>query len=352
MPQRPLPANKIRKLLHFSVDDYFNKTETAKGLRIARTSATKYINAFKNSTLTLTDVETVGSAKLAKLLFPNNSRPAQSNRKVSFLDRIETVHSRIEHDRLSIRDVWREEVATQQPGYKYTQFSSLYAHWRIEQGLRRPSSAKRKAVTIKPIDIPILKRWSLSRDRRKWEVAIALLNSSAGVSTFKTAEKIGRARRIVEKWYLIYERDGIESLPLKRSRKSSEDVLAKLEAKKNNLIKIIHESPKAYDINRASWSLKTLAGAYQKTHGERISVSSISEYFTSAGYELSPIFGDGRAGQAAAVRTNADLLHFQSAPSEPESSIGGVDLIGAAAQASIRNAIMSKGRFIAVLLFI
>jgi transposase len=286
MPQRPLPANKIRKLLHFSVDDYFNKTETAKGLRIARTSATKYINAFKNSTLTLTDVETVGSAKLAKLLFPNNSRPAQSNRKVSFLDRIETVHSRIEHDRLSIRDVWREEVATQQPGYKYTQFSSLYAHWRIEQGLRRPSSAKRKAVTIKPIDIPILKRWSLSRDRRKWEVAIALLNSSAGVSTFKTAEKIGRARRIVEKWYLIYERDGIESLPLKRSRKSSEDVLAKLEAKKNNLIKIIHESPKAYDINRASWSLKTLAGAYQKTHGERISVSSISEYFTSAGYKF------------------------------------------------------------------
>jgi hypothetical protein len=53
------------------------------------------------------------------------------------------------------------------------------------------------------------------------------------------------------------------------------------------------------------------------------------------------------------VRTNADLLHFQSAPSDPESSIGGVDLIGAkiAAQASIRNASMSEGRFIAVPLF-
>jgi hypothetical protein len=37
------------------------------------------------------------------------------------------------------------------------------------------------------------------------------------------------------------------------------------------------------------------------------------------------------------VRINADLLHFQSAPSAPESSIGGVDLIGAkvAAQASV-----------------
>jgi hypothetical protein len=32
--------------------------------------------------------------------------------------------------------------------------------------------------------------------------------------------------------------------------------------------------------------LKTLASDYHKTHGERISVSSISEYFTSAGYKF------------------------------------------------------------------
>jgi len=70
------------------------------------------------------------------------------------------------------------------------------------------------------------------------------------------------------------------------SRAIATSVEAKLKAKKINLIKIIHESPKAYDINRSSWSLKTLAGAYHKTHGERISISSISEYFTSAGYKF------------------------------------------------------------------
>jgi hypothetical protein len=50
------------------------------------------------------------------------------------------------------------------------------------------------------------------------------------------------------------------------------------------------------------------------------------------------------------IRINADLLHFQSAS---ESGIGGVDLIGAkvAAQANVRNATVSKGRFISVLLF-
>jgi hypothetical protein len=55
---------------------------------------------------------------------------------------------------------------------------------------------------------------------------------------------------------------------------------------------------------------------------------------------------------AQVVKINADLLHFQPAPSASESSIGGVDLIGAkvAAQASVRNAITNKDRFIAVLL--
>jgi hypothetical protein len=52
------------------------------------------------------------------------------------------------------------------------------------------------------------------------------------------------------------------------------------------------------------------------------------------------------------VRINADLLHFQFAPSASESSIGVVDLIGdkVATQASVRNTIMRKGSFISLLL--
>jgi len=51
------------------------------------------------------------------------------------------------------------------------------------------------------------------------------------------------------------------------------------------------------------------------------------------------------------VRINAELLHFHFSPPASESGIGGVDLIGAksAAQASVRNATVRKGRFIAIL---
>jgi hypothetical protein len=101
--------------------------------------------------------------------------------------------------------VWREEVASHKSGYKYTQFSSLYAKWRVENGLKRCLRYTRKVVSIEPGDEPVLKKWSLSRDRRKWEVAIALLNSLAGISTLKTVEKIGRTPRTIDKWLLSYK---------------------------------------------------------------------------------------------------------------------------------------------------
>jgi transposase len=286
MPQKPIPANKVRQLLHLSATETFNKCQSAERLGIARSSATKYIEAFKQSELTLTDIDNVRSANLVNLLFSRNRGLSQSAKTVRFLDRIEFIHSRIEHDRLSVLDVWREEVAAHQPGYKYSRFASLYASWRVEQGLRRRSSPKRRPVLVKPVDIHMLKRWRLSHDRRKWEVGIALLNNSQGVSSFEIARKIERGRRTVEKWCVLYEKNGIAGLPVRRSRKSSKESLEKIRVKKERLIKIIHESPRAYDINRASWSIQALSDAYYRTHCERISASSISEYFISAGYKF------------------------------------------------------------------
>jgi hypothetical protein len=203
MPQKPISANKVRQLLNFSTVENFNKRQSAKRLKIARSTATKYIKAFQLSGLTLTDIERARSTALANLLFAGHRRRSQSDRKARFLDRIESIHYRVEHDRLSILHVWREEAARQHFGYKYSRFASLYASWRVEQGLPKTRQRGRNAVSIKPADIPILNKWRLSHDRRKWEVAIALLNSSMGVSSIAIGRKIERARRAVEKWCLL-----------------------------------------------------------------------------------------------------------------------------------------------------
>ena len=125
MSQKPIPAIKVRQLFLLSLSGSFNKSQSTKRLRIARSSAAKYIKAFKHSELALTDIEHVGRTKITKLLFPSFGQAPQSDRKMRLLGRFTSIHSRIEHDRLSILDAWREEVATQRCGYKYSQFASL-----------------------------------------------------------------------------------------------------------------------------------------------------------------------------------------------------------------------------------
>jgi transposase len=184
-----------------------------------------------------------------------------------------------------VLDAWREEAANQCT-YKYSQFAALYAIWGLDRGLGRISKAKRQLITVPPADCDVLKSWQRSHDRRKWEVSVALQGLSSRQTLSEICQKIGRARRTVEKWYATHERVGIDGLPVWRSRKLSEKSQTAIKEKKERLIKIIHETPRAYDINRASWSLETLSEAYEKTYGERTSRSSVSEYFTSAGYKF------------------------------------------------------------------
>jgi transposase len=288
MPQNPLPANTVRKLLHLCLSDTFNKSQSVKKLKIARSSASKYIKAFRHSELGFSDIVHVGSAELAQLLFPGCRRgcSAQSDRKVRLLDRFASIHSRIEADRLTVLDAWREDAASQDSGYQYSQFVSLYGLWRHQHGFSRYSRAKPHVVSIDPADFHVLKKWRASNDRRKWAAGIALRDLAAGEGLSAISRKVNRAPRTIEKWCLLYEREGIKGLHPGRSRTMSQDSIAAVVSKKERLIKIIHESPKAYDINRASWSLQSLAEAYRKTHGERISISSISEYFIAAGYKF------------------------------------------------------------------
>jgi transposase len=286
MPQAPLPAYKIRKLLQQCLADNFNKTQTANQLRIARSSATKYVNAFRRSALTLCDIEQAGRVDFAALLFPNIKRSTPPDRKVRLLARLASVNSRIEHEGLSVLDAWRVEVASKQCGYKYSQFASLYAAWRLDCGLQPRSRAKRRSVSIKPTDYKVFKSWQRSHDRRKWEVSIALSGLSSGHAISELCQKIGRSRRTVENWRLNYQNAGIDRLPPKRSRRLSKETEQATKEKKERLVKIIHETPKAYGINRASWSLQALSDAYEKVYGERASRSSISEYFIAAGYKF------------------------------------------------------------------
>jgi transposase len=286
MPAAPLSGHKIRQLLLRYCAGHFNKAQTANQLKIARSTATKYLNAFKHSTLTLSDIEHAHRHKLVTLLFPSCKNSIRSDRKVALIDRFESVHLRIENDGLSVVDAWREEVASNRCTYKYSQFASVYAFWRQERGLKKRSTEKRETVSVKPVDLQKLTSWGRSCDRRRWETSVTLLGVASGRGVSELCRRIGRGRRTVQRWCRTYGTTGIDGLPFRRSRKLGEASREAITGKKNRLIKIIHEAPNIYSINRASWSLKALSDAYEKTYGERVSRSSISEYVIAEGYKF------------------------------------------------------------------
>jgi hypothetical protein len=213
MPQNPISAHKVRQLFLLCLADDFNKSQSAMRLKIARSSAGKYIEAFRKSTLTFADIEHLNTGDLAKLLFPTGRRPNPTPKKVRLFRRFSTINARIEEGGLTIFDAWREETTAQQSGYKYSQFASLYADWRNEQGLRRLPRFRATSVSIKPADVDALTRWRLSRDRRKWEVGIALLTLSAGGTAAAVSHKIERAPRTVGKWCSLLSAAGLKIFP-------------------------------------------------------------------------------------------------------------------------------------------
>jgi transposase len=283
MPQNPLRAYKIRRLLHLCLVDGFSRRQTAKRLKIAPSCVKRYVEGFGHSALKLSDLEHLDGNELSTLLFSHSKLVSLSSRKMQLLERMQWIHCRIESEGLSLLEVWREEVRSNRCGYKYSQFCSVYANWLREQGISRPV---KRLVSIKSSDLETLKSWQRSYDRRKWEVSIALQGLSAGKSLSEVCNKIARGRRIIKRWCQTYEHVGIDGLPIKRVRRLSEEKQDAIRKKKQRLIKIIHETPKAYGINRASWSLKALSDAYGKTHGEGVSRSLISEYFIAAGYKF------------------------------------------------------------------
>jgi len=50
------------------------------------------------------------------------------------------------------------------------------------------------------------------------------------------------------------------------------------------LLEIVHHKPRAYGINRSNWTLRSVADAFEKQHGQSISPTTVSRYLKKAGY--------------------------------------------------------------------
>jgi len=273
-----IPARHIRIIHEQFLKGTVNKRELARALKISRNTVRTHLSKLELfSTQFPDEISNVNDY----ITFVQPKR--KLSEQYTFLHSLfPSVFDSIVNSNSNRRIEWRIYNAKFPDGYCYTQFTFYFSRWLNDHNLKI-TSRRWGIKSISENDLLIFKKWRLSSDRKKWEKAVVILDSLNGKTLTGISTKIERSRRKIRRWLKSYEKKGIEGLQ-KPKRKINKAITQNIVTKKTNLVKLIHETPRNFGINRASWSLKSLSSAYNQKYGVSISITMVSEYIKSQGY--------------------------------------------------------------------
>jgi transposase len=173
----------------------------------------------------------------------------------------------------------------------------------------------------------ILKQWRHSSDRRLWEKVSALQAMSSGDSLENICSKIERSRKTILQWVRLYRTKGLSALSSPRTRAISSSSLCTIKERGERLLRLIHEPPKLHNVNRASWSLGSLAEAYKNEYGTSVSKSTISDFFKNSGYKFKKA-KKVLTSSDPEFRTKLAIIKQTLAKLEPEEKFFSIDEFG------------------------
>lgn len=283
MTQTSISPRKIKGVIIQHAIQGAGATFIARSFKIARSTVRAYLNLYNNSNLVHADILNLSANVVAASLRPQKNI-YEDDRHSRLVDRFFQYHQRLGNENINLITLWREYSQSEPSGFKYSHFVARYHEWRKKNGFDKVKFNKWQIKHISKEDNKTLGAWRSSNTRSKWERAVALLDLHKGGEITKISKQIERSCKTIKKWHAVFMNRGIEHLDLRRTRRIAEQVISNIKLKKERLIKLIHESPSLHNINRTSWSLKTLAQAYAKIYGEEISKTSISEYVHSEGF--------------------------------------------------------------------
>jgi transposase len=283
VPNR-IPTRKIKRLISIYKQGDTNKLQTAKSLKIGRTTLRKYLIEFDKISHLYPDVIQNNTAFLEALLLSNDRR-LKSSRYQTLIELFPSITIKLGKNGFNLKKTWEKYKHAYPYGYGYSQFTTHYKAWRESNNESEILPNEWKIESIPVEDLLTLQAWRRSNDRRKWERAVVIMESNRGCHISDLVSKIERSRRKIIEWIKLYKVDGLKPLLNKRTcvkEKTKQIVKTKI----TRLIKLIHETPSLHGINRTSWSLKSLAQAYQQEYGESISKTMISNYVKLEGYSI------------------------------------------------------------------
>jgi transposase len=163
---------------------------------------------------------------------------------------------------------WSDYRKSHPDGYGYSRFVEHFRAWQRGQRLPTTTCTRWSLARLCDENISILKKWRRSNDRTQWAKAVVILDSSHGVGLMSSCSKVEKSPRVVKRWLTAYKQKGMDGLSGAPKRYLGPKKLEEMTRKRDRIIEILHEPPRLHGTNRASWSLETLARAYEGQYGE------------------------------------------------------------------------------------
>jgi transposase len=184
----------------------------------------------------------------------------------------------------NLKQSWNQYKSLNPDGYAYSQFVANLRKWQSDRRVEVARCTRWRVTHIREEDVAELKKWRRSNNRSNWAKAVVILDLHKGTTLASICTKVEKSLRLVKRWIVAFEKKGVDGLRERNKYCLNPDKLLEMKTKRDRIIEILHEPPSLHGINRASWSLGTLARAYERKYNKSIGSSTISEYVRAERY--------------------------------------------------------------------
>lgn len=155
-------------------------------------------------------------------------------------------------------------------------FWPLFVRWREKNNICFYHHLRIKEIN--PNDLKTLKMWrNLSADAHRAKRAIAILASYNGAQLTQISKILGIRVQTIIQWYCSYREGGLQAL-IRKNWTLGEIKTDAIKIKQDNLVKLVHQTPRIFNINRNAWRFSDLVDVYQKEYGHSIGRTTARQY--------------------------------------------------------------------------
>lgn len=284
MSGRQISVNRVKRLVEIHArKGPLPISHFASALSVSRSTVRRYFGRIKKSGYSYAELAALRPKEIRAILKQETSQQNSPKPDMAMMKVFEKTLEGLFEGSANLKKSWTEYRNRNPGGYRYSQFVAKFRAWQRTQGVEVDRCTPWH-IHIREEDVVELEKWRHSNNRTNWAMAVVVLDSNKGTGLTNLCSKIEKSPRLVRRWLKAYKLRGMDSLRRSEGRRLNPEKALEMEAKRDRIIKVLHEPPRLHGINRASWSLETLARAYERQYGNSVGRSTISEYVRGEGY--------------------------------------------------------------------